>query len=218
MQQQNTSNGELFPALVVYCRHTEQQFNQITPERKEVLLQIAVYMLENLSKNRYVQLNFICVQNSRRSHFGQVWAKIASLYYGIKGVDIFSGGTEVSALNTNAAAALQRAGIQITKTGEGQNPGYTVHAGENLPAFTIYSKLYDDVANPQTHFAAVMVCGEGDEECPLVNGADKRFLTPYPDPKKYDDTEQQDAMYDECCRQIAREVLFVFSFVKQHNG
>lgn len=218
MQQQNTSNGELFPALVVYCRHTEQQFDIITPERKEVLLQIAAYMLQNLDNNGKAQLNFICVQNSRRSHFGQVWAKIASFYYGIKGVDVFSGGTEVSALNANAAAALQRAGIQITKTGEGPNPDYTVNTGENLPAFTIYSKLYDDVDNPQNGFAAVMVCGEGDEACPLVNGADKRFLTPYPDPKKFDGTVQQDAMYDERCQQIAREVLFIFSFVKQHNG
>jgi arsenate reductase (thioredoxin) len=217
MQQQNTVSGQLFPQLVVNCRLAEQQFDQIPPERKETLLQIAVYMLENLNTKGRVQLNFICVQNSRRSHFGQVWAKIAAMYYGIAGVDAFSGGTEATALNANAAAALQRAGIELTKTGEGQNPNYMVQAGENLPVFSIYSKLYNDAANPQAHFAAIMVCGEGDEACPLVNGADKRFLTPYPDPKKFDGTEQQDAAYDERCQQIAREVLFVFSIVKNHN-
>jgi hypothetical protein len=37
---------------------------------------------------------------------------------------------------------------------------------------------------------------------------------PYDDPKDYDDTDQEQAKYDERCRQIAREMFFTFQYVK----
>jgi hypothetical protein len=48
-----------------------------------------------------------------------------------------------------------------------------------------------------------------------VPGALKRFATPYEDPKAFDGTPDEARMYDERCRQIARELLYVFSLVKK---
>jgi len=37
---------------------------------------------------------------------------------------------------------------------------------------------------------------------------------PYQDPKAFDNTAQQNEKYDERCRQIAREMFYVFSQIK----
>jgi protein-tyrosine phosphatase/arsenate reductase len=41
-----------------------------------------------------------------------------------------------------------------------------------------------------------------------------RIATTYDDPKAFDNTPQQDAKYDERCKQIALETLYAFSLVK----
>ena len=60
---------------------------------------------------------------------------------------------------------------------------------------------------------AVMTCSDADEACPIVQGADARFAIPYEDPKAFDGTREEAWAYDERCRQIAREMLYVFSKV-----
>jgi hypothetical protein len=59
-----------------------------------------------------------------------------------------------------------------------------------------------------------MVCAEANESCPIVPGADFRLGLPYQDPKAFDNTPQQNEKYDERCRQIAREMFYVFSQIK----
>ena len=74
-----------------------------------------------------------------------------------------------------------------------------------------WSKKYDDPQNPASDFAAVMTCSDADEACPIVVGADARIPLFYEDPKDFDGTLQEEEKYDERCRQIATEMLYVMS-------
>lgn len=163
-----------------------------------------------------MRLTFICTQNSRRSHLAQLWAAIAADEYAVENVTTFSGGTEATAFNPRAVAALRRVGVVIPEPETSSNPRYEVRFSESSPRTpeTCFSKVYDEAPNPQDGFCAVMTCTQADEACPYVPGADKRLALPYVDPKAADDTPQEAATYDERCEQIAREMLYVFSEVK----
>jgi hypothetical protein len=58
-----------------------------------------------------------------------------------------------------------------------------------------------------------MTCNDADENCPVIYGAELRISTPYEDPKKFDNTPEQDQKYKERCRQVASELLYIFSKV-----
>ena len=145
---------------------------------------------------------------------GQLWAYAAVEYYGIKGVSNFSGGTENTAFNERAIKALVKAGFEIEKVTEGTNPNYAVKYATNEPVVSAFSKVYKDAPNPTSDFAAIMTCSQADEACPIVMGASARFVIPYEDPKKADGLPNETEVYDERCKQIATEVLYIFSLVK----
>jgi hypothetical protein len=48
-----------------------------------------------------------------------------------------------------------------------------------------------------------------------VEGANKRVSLPYDDPKFYDNTPSESRMYDERCKQIALEMLYLFDYFKK---
>jgi arsenate reductase len=82
---------------------------------------------------------------------------------------------------------------------------------ENDPGISLFSKRYDDEFNPQTNFIAVMTCGDADEACPIVNGADSRIAVKYTDPKAYDNSPDVDHRYLDKSLEIASEMFFVFN-------
>jgi arsenate reductase (thioredoxin) len=206
--------GNLNPALITYINAVKPDFATIPDNRKAELDKITRFVQQKVDAGEPVQLTYICTHNSRRSHFGQIWGATAAAYYGIPNVSTFSGGTEASAFNPRAIAACGRAGFVIAKTSEGTNPVYTVAYTLDREPVTAFSKKYDDPANPQRDFCAVMTCSQADAACPIVRGAAARVATPYDDPKAFDGTPQETAKYDERCRQIATETLYVFSRVK----
>ena len=145
----------------------------------------------------------------------QLWASAAAAHYGVeKGINTYSGGTEVTAFNPRAVAAMERAGF-IFEKGGGENPHYLAKFAENGPEFTCWSKKYDDQANPQTNFAAILTCSEADKNCPYIPGATLRSPIKYEDPKEFDGTADEQKAYDERCRQIATEMFFLMSEVKR---
>jgi arsenate reductase (thioredoxin) len=202
------------PKIKNYIDELVDQFDRIPPARKAVLEQISDYIRSKQGQNKPVNLVYICTHNSRRSHLGQVWAKAASHYYGIKDVHTFSGGTEVTAFNIHAIEALQRIGFTIQKTTDSENPVYFVyHTDEDEPG-VCFSKVYDHPQNPRSGFAAMMTCSDAEENCPFIAGVELRVGTTYDDPKAFDDTPLQDEKYAERCRQIALETLYAFSLVR----
>ena len=211
--KQNTER-ELTPVLNEYIENAKKDFDKIPANRKEQLKKIALYVQTKLNAEKKVSLIFICTHNSRRSHMGQLWAYAAANYYGLKGISSFSGGTEATAFHPNAIKALTKAGFDITKKEDGANPRYEVKYATDAPAVILFSKKYMDSPNPTTNFAAVMTCAHADSTCPIVFGAATKIAIPYEDPKQADGKPNQDEVYDERCRQIATEILYAFSLIK----
>ena len=199
------------PTLVQFCEQTTQLFDQIPTDRKVKLQGLANYVQQK--KEHAISVNVICTHNSRRSHIGQLVLKLGAYYYGIDHFQSFSGGTEATAFNPNAVAALKRIGFDITTHIAGPNPRYEVSFGTDLPKELLFSKVFNDDTNPTRDFAAVMVCSEADEACPFVPGAAARFSLPFNDPKAFDGKPEETEKYDEAVQLIGRDFLWVMSQV-----
>lgn len=189
----------------------------IPDDRKPALDGLAAYIREKQDARLPVRLIFICTHNSRRSHFGQVWAQIAAHRYGIGPVDCFSGGTETTACNPRTVAALERAGLEAQAITGGANPVYLLRYADGVNPVAAFSKVFDQAPNPQTGFAAVMTCAQAEANCPYVPGAEKRFSVMYDDPKAADGLPEEAAVYDARCRQIAAEMCYVFQKVRNYR-
>jgi arsenate reductase (thioredoxin) len=204
----------MFQSIKERCDILSQNFHEINAERKTLLDKLAQYIQQKTENNSPILLNYICTHNSRRSHLGQVWAMVASEYYGIKNISTFSGGTEATAFHPNAINALESAGFKINKTTETKNPIYNVFFSEEK-FVTCFSKTFDDDNNPKSGFAAVMTCSDADENCPFIVGCELRIGTTYNDPKSYDSSILQTEKYSERSHQIAMECLYVFSKINK---
>jgi protein-tyrosine-phosphatase len=197
-----------------YVEARAAEFEQIPEERREQLAEIAVFVRARVKSNQPALLTFICTHNSRRSHLAQIWAKVAATYYGVPHVETFSGGTEATAFNPRAISALKRAGFAIsTSEPDKSNPHYQVCFHDSSPTMECFSKVYNEDPNPKRDFCAVMTCSQADQSCPLVAGAAMRIAIPYEDPKAFDSTPEETEKYDDRCKQIAREMLYIFSKV-----
>lgn len=205
----------LYPELARYVASIEAELATIPAERKQALDQIAKFVVAERSAGRTAKLVFICTHNSRRSHMSQVWATTAAAVHGLSGIESYSGGTEATAFNPRAIAALQRAGFAIPTPEAADNPHYQIGYAADQPSLEAFSKVYSDPSNPQAEFAAIMTCSEADESCPFVPGATARISLAYDDPKVADNTPDEQARYDERCRQIAREMFYLFGQVRE---
>lgn len=181
----------------------------ISEDRKAVLQVLIDYIQKKVDQDQDINLNYICTHNSRRSQFSQIWGKVAAAFHGID-INSYSGGVEVTAFNERAVASIKRFGFKISKKGEG-NPKYFIFYSDDDDPIVAFSKIYDDAANAPKGFAAIMTCSHADQNCPFIPGAEARIPVRYEDPKAFDDTEQETEKYDERSRQIASEMLFVFS-------
>lgn len=194
------------------CEIISKNFKEINAERKVLLEKLASHIQEKVHSGKEINMVYVCTHNSRRSHLGQVWAKVAADFYGFN-INTFSAGTEATAFNQNAINALKSQGFDVEKLDEATNSKYEVVFGENKSSLC-FSKTIDDETLPKENFLAVMTCGDADESCPFIPGCDLRIGTPYFDPKSYDNSILQDEKYTERSNQIAMECLYVFSLVK----
>jgi arsenate reductase len=183
----------------------------IPPERRARLDRLTDYLHKDEATRP--RLTFICTHNSRRSQIAQVWATVAAAYYGVD-LEAYSGGTEVTAFNPRAVAALRRAGFRIEQTGSKDNPRYHITFAEDQSPLECWSKPFDDPANPDRDFAALMTCSEADENCPFVPGAAFRLQLTYADPKEADGTPGEAERYDERVREIGGEVFYAVGRVR----
>ena len=188
----------------------------ISSDRKAVLEVLIQYIQKKVDQGEEVNLNFICTHNSRRSQFSQIWAKTAADLYGIP-ANCYSGGVEVTAFNERAVNSLKRSGFRISCKENGSNPIYLLSYSENSEPILAFSKLYDDPINKAYRFAAVMTCDHADENCPFIPGTEQRIPVRYEDPKAFDDSDIESKKYDERSLQIAAEMLYVFSQVKNKS-
>jgi len=197
----------MFEPIVEYLKRIPAE---LPAERRAVLDQLADYIAQKHQSGAVARLVFICTHNSRRSHFGQVWAQVAAHHFGIGPVECYSGGTETTACNPRTVAALERAYIRAKQITESENPVLLLQYADGVNPLAAFSKVYDQPPNPLRGFAAVMTCSQAEENCPYVAGAEKRFSITYDDPKIADGTPEEEAVYDARCRQVAAEMAYVF--------
>lgn len=205
----------LLPALQSTTNTLVKRFHTISAERKELLSQLTGFVEKRVHAGQVVHLNFICTHNSRRSHLSQLWAQAAAYHYKIPSVQAYSGGTEATAFNPRAVLAMSKAGFEIVKVTDGDNPVYEVTFAEEINPVTAFSKRYDDPFNHNQDFAAVMTCSHADENCPVVLGATARIALTYDDPKEFDGTPREAEKYTERVEEIGTEILYAFSQVKK---
>lgn len=203
----------MYPKIKTQCLKFQNELYLISEERQLILKSIADALVARINSEGRAALIYICTHNSRRSHFGQIWANVLAEFYEISAsIKAFSGGTEVTALHPNSIQALRTLGFQITSQGQDANPIHTVSFGEGLST-DCFSKIYDDSSNPQNDFFAVMTCSHADQNCPFIPGAAARFSTPYEDPKRFDSTPQVAEKYMERCLEIGLEITYMLNLV-----
>jgi uncharacterized protein (UPF0218 family) len=88
----NANAQKLDKDLIRYCQNLTTAMDEISDERKETLREIGDYLASELKKDNAANLVIICTHNSRRSHIAQLWLQTSATYYGIKGINTFSGG------------------------------------------------------------------------------------------------------------------------------
>ncbi|MFM6984933.1 MAG: hypothetical protein ACKOXF_12420 [Chitinophagaceae bacterium] len=186
---------------------------EILPERKKELDEIAEWIHDQLKQNKKLDCIVICTHNSRRSHLGQLMLALASEYYGIEGISAYSGGTEATAFNIRMVDALKDVGFEIQSTKTGENPFYNIKWGDNSTQELkgVFSKNYAHEVNPQSNFMAILVCDSADRNCPVVLGASKRISLPYKDPKEFDNTKAESEAYKEKIFEMGREFFYLIN-------
>ncbi|MFO7846195.1 MAG: protein-tyrosine-phosphatase [Balneolaceae bacterium] len=202
----------MYKKLETTIQELKQGFDKIPSDRKERLSKVADFIKKELGEKGNVKLNFICTHNSRRSHLAQIWTQTAAVRFNIDGVKTYSGGTEATAFNPRAVAAVEQAGFKVKNPG-GENPKYQIRFDDESEPMTCFSKTFDTPANPSKDFAAIMTCSDADENCPFVPGTKFRASITYRDPKESDGTDQEKEVYDERCRQIGTEMFYMMSLV-----
>ena len=77
----------------------------------ETALKLSQYFSDQYKSGKTPQAIVICTHNSRRSHLGQLWLAIGADFFELPQLETFSGGTEATAFNPRAVAALHRVGF-----------------------------------------------------------------------------------------------------------
>jgi arsenate reductase len=203
-----------YPRLQQYLEECVSQRDTIPNERRDQLKSVAEYVRKKIDGGQTAKLTFICTHNSRRSHLSQIWAHVAAGYYRLERIETYSGGTEGTAFNPRAVAAIERAGLRVeADDAKASNPRYKVFSSDVASPQICFSKVFDAEPNPTKDYCAVMTCSQADEACPVVIGCDLRAPIRYEDPKVADDTPMESERYDERSRQICTEMLYMMSLV-----
>jgi arsenate reductase len=135
-------------------------------------------------------------------------------HFGIAKVSCYSSGTEATAVYPKIIETLQAVGFDISILQQSTNSVYAIKFDANEAPIIGFSKTIDAPFNPQSQFAAIMTCTQADLGCPFVAGALVRISLPFEDPKAFDQSPEVLVHYEARSRQIATELFYVFSQLK----
>jgi arsenate reductase (thioredoxin) len=217
------SRGRLFVKLKEHADLLSTSYDMIDEPHRVAGRKLAEWISRNHRPGKPLDVVVVCTGNSRRSIMGAAMGNVAAAYYGMPEVRFHSGGTTPTAFNSRTVKALQAIGIEVVPTGQeaarGEaataNPIYRIRwgspgsPGEAAMEQNEFSKRYDDDANPKSEFAALMVCSDADEGCPVVRGSSLRVSMPYLDPKIYDGGSLEGAKYSERRDDMGRLMMSV---------
>jgi arsenate reductase (thioredoxin) len=223
------SRLRLLPKVREHADSLTASFDMIGETHRLAGRKLVEWIAKNYRKGTPLDVIVICTGNSRRSILGATMCNIAAAYYGMPEIRFHSGGTAPTAFNSRTVKTLKEIGVEVELTGKGAargepqtaNPIYRIRWGSpggtdglTMEA-TEFSKHYNDPTNPQSGFAALMVCGEADAGCPFVKGSALRLSMPYLDPKIYDGGSLESAKYAERRDDMGRLMLSVMMQARQ---
>ncbi|WBL22905.1 arsenate-mycothiol transferase ArsC [Zunongwangia sp. HRR-M8] len=194
---------------------TSLDITTISEERKKALEVFIRFIAEKIKNKETVNLNFICTHNSRRSHFSQIWAQTIADYLSLKNVNSYSGGTEATAVYSSVLKTFEHVGFSVGHLSEEKNPFYFLKFSEDALPILSFSKVYNHAFNPKKNFVSVMTCSQANEACPFVPGAEVRIPFTFEDPKISDGKKEEFEKYLEKSREIANDLLYVFTKAKE---
>jgi hypothetical protein len=212
------SRKRLPSPVLAHANYLTTTFDLIDEPHRQAGEKLAEWIAANYRRGQPLHVTVVCTGNTRRSVLGATMGNIAAAYYGMPEVRFHSGGTAPAAVNSRTVAALKAIGVEIDPTGteapRGEpataNPVYRIRWGDDSAMETAeFSKMYADPSNPQSGFAALMVCSEADAACPFVKGAALRVSMPYLDPKIFDGGAYESAKYAERRDDMGRLMLAV---------
>ena len=223
------SRLRLLPKIREYADSLTTSFDMIDETHRLAGAKLVDWIAKNYRPGTPLDVVAVCTGNSRRSILGATMGNVAAAYYGMPEIRFHSGGTAPTAFNGRTVKALKEIGVEVELTGKeaarGEpktaNPVYRIRWGSpgdsGGPAMEAmeFSKHYEDPANPQGGFAALMVCGEADAGCPFVKGSALRVSMPYLDPKIYDGGSLESAKYAERRDDMGRLMLSVMMQARQ---
>tara|TARA_B100000886_G_scaffold285967_1_gene210466 strand:- start:4029 stop:4604 length:576 start_codon:yes stop_codon:yes gene_type:complete len=144
---------------------------------------------------------FVCTHNSRRSQFCQVWSQILSDIYKLN-LSFQSAGVVKTEVYIGVIRSLQRAGVDIDETG-------TILI--NNKQVSLFSKSLDEINFKK--FISIMTCSDAEKSCPTDPRSKKNISLFYPDPKRFDGTQDEIKEYDFTCKSIAAEINAIFKLL-----
>lgn len=216
------SRERLSAELRHHAEFLTTSFDMIDPDHLQAVDQLSGWITSNWKADSSLHVITTCTGNSRRSILGATMGNLAASYYGFDNIHFHSGGTTPSAFNKRTIATLKEIGFQIEPTGAEAERGdpkvpntvYRVVWGKDLEALE-FSKNYKDKSNPQSGFAAILVCNEADAECPTIPNAAIRMSMTFLDPKSYDDGLFEARKYAERRDDVGRTLLAVMANAKR---
>ncbi len=215
------SRAKLLPKVADHLSLLATSYDQLDESRAAAGRQLADWIVENYRPGQPLAITCVCTGNSRRSILSATMVSASAAYYGLPEIRGYSGGTKPTAFNSRTVTTLREIGLDISSLGEEAARGDASTANlkqrvrwGNSPDDALmqsieFSKKYDDSSNPQSGFAALLVCSDADEACPSVNGASVRIALPYLDPKLYDGTAIEAIKYAERRDDIGRLMMSV---------
>ncbi|MFM8316561.1 MAG: hypothetical protein ACKOA8_19950, partial [Deltaproteobacteria bacterium] len=198
------TSEQLFPKLKNHLSGLSKELSKKQITHLDQAKKIAEAISKLHQPGKELPIVVVCTGNSRRSMMGAAMGNASAALFELGELRFYSGGTAPSALNSRTIASLKEAGFEVEPTGKQatkgskgeENPIYWVKWGKGQQfQMEEYSKQYGDPQNPQKDFIALMVCDQASKNCPVVKGAKYRFAIPFEDPKAFDGTSQEKAMY-----------------------
>jgi len=205
--------AQSFEVLDNYWTKVEANLSAVPADRQDELKSLANYIAKSIKADGTADVMFICTHNSRRSHFGQIWAAAAAHHLGIQGVRMIAEHIPDPILLQQLDTSNKQ--LRMVNAIDLNNKVMMITAGKGAKPVFCFSKTIDHPLNPTADFGAVMTCSSADAACPVVKGANFRVAIPYVDPKVSDGKAEEAATYDERCLQIATEMLWVMQAVKK---
>lgn len=178
----------------------------LSAERKEILQPLIAAIKASLDSDKEAIVQFICTHNSRRSQTAEFLLDVFSREYNLN-LTALSAGTESTAFNSRMVDAIQSFGFDLLEYGDDRNPLY-IYKIKNDDLY-YYSKRYDEELIAFDKKIVVTVCGDAEENCPLIPGTFKRLHLGYIDPKHADNTDQETEVYQNKVQEIGLEMLHI---------